>query len=215
GIDARLKNGTLPSTVAVAEVKKKPQLFLKRMPPPQPADVELAEKLLAALESRHDEANGFPWTMKGLLAHAAANADPKVLKKVLGSKQVKSRLVVTAKGDDAPVALSEESDRLMTSPAVLTFALTATRTDSNQAATDGDLVKKVSKPLQRPFALSLGERVVRHNLPPGIGLLVIKKKPYFFFLADAVTPAVGVAPTPAPVPLPRPPVAFAASFEQA
>jgi len=213
-IDARLKNNSLPSTVAVAEIKKKLHLFLKRMPPPRPADVELTEKLLAALESRRHEANGFPWTMKGLLTYAAATADPAVLKKVLASKAVKPRLVAVAKGEDAPLALSEDTDKLMSSAAVLSFALKAARSDTHQALSLADLKKKVNKPLQPAFAQSVEGRIARRDLPQGVGLLKIKKQPCFFFLADAVAPGAAAA-TPPPPSSALAAIDFASAFEQA
>jgi hypothetical protein len=211
-LNQRILSRTLPATVGFLIVKNKPQLYLAHMPPPRPADVELAEKLLALLNSRRGESAGFPWTMRGLIAEVAPNVDAKLLKKALGSKMLKPRLITAAKGDDAPVALIEDEDRLLASPGLLAYALNAVRTDVHQAIPLSDLKKKVSKPLQLRFAQSLGNRVARQQLPEGIGLLRIKKQPCFFFWSDVVSAAPAVVED---VQVSPQTVEFAAAFEQA
>jgi hypothetical protein len=217
-----VQNGDLAASVGVVAIKKKPHLFLKRMPPPAPPkapDVELAEKLLHALESRRDEANGFPWTLSVLLANVASGVDSKLVKKALGSKLLKPRLITVAKSGDSPVALIEDTDRLLTSAALVEFALNATRTQDNQAVALKDLPKKVSKALQGPFKQALGNQLARRILPASVGVLAIKKQLHFFFWRDvdgrpltAPQPAVENPPLQPPS---SPPSDFAAVFEQA
>ncbi len=180
----RVLSGTLPASVGATTVRKKTHLYLKRMPPPKAPDVALAERLLHALESRPA---GTFWTMRGLLDEAARDADARLLKKVLGSKGVKSRLLIAGKGDKAPVALDENAAQLAASGELLTFALESARTDDNQAVSAAELRRKVTKSLQDPFAHSLNDRARKHRpLPAGVGLLTIKKNPAFFFWSDVV-----------------------------
>ncbi len=216
-IQQRIQARTLPATVGVLIVKDKPQLYLTHMPPARPADVDLAEKMLAALEAGRGAA-GFPLTMRSLIAHVAPGVDAKLLKKALGSKLLKPQLIAAAKGDDAPVALLEDEDRLIASQGLLAFALNASRTDVHQAIPLSDLKKKVSKPLQLRFAQALGNRVARLTVPEGIGLLRIKKQPCFFFWSDVVghvsvvvAEATAVPSAPDAVPV----LEFASAFEQA
>jgi hypothetical protein len=208
----RVQSGPLPAGTAILQVKNKPHFYLERMPPPRPADIVLAEKLLAALESRREESAGFPWTMRSLIAHAAQHAEAALLKKAFDSKLLKPHLIAAAKGDDAPIALAEDADKLAASSGLLAFALNASRTGDNQAVSLADLKKKVSKAMQPGFAEALGQRAARGPLPPGIGLLRIKKQPCFFFWSDAAGEPVKPAAPPTP---PAPPTLdFAGAFEQ-
>jgi hypothetical protein len=212
-INQRIASRTWPAEAGVIVVKNKPQLYLTRQPPPRAADVELAEKMLAALQTHRGEAFGFPMTLRGLIAEAAPNVDATLLKKTLASKMLKPRLLAAAKGEDAPVALIEDEDRLIASAGLLAYAINASRSDAHQAIPLPDLKKKVSKPFQLRFAQSLGNRVARQQIPEGIGLLRIKKQPCFFFWSDVISASptdVEDAKLSAPAA-----VEFAVAFEQA
>lgn len=195
-IERQVAEGTLPEPVGVASIKNKPHLFLKRMPPSKPPDLALVERLLQALESQRDESAGFPRTLEGLLSEAAAGADDKLVKKVLGSKLLKPRILLAAKGPAAPVALVEDADRLLASPGLLEFALNSSRTPDNQAIAVKDLPKRVNKGLQAQFKQALANHLVRQTLPAGVGVLAIKKQLHFFFWRDAG----GQPPTAVPAP---------------
>lgn len=218
-ISHRLQDGTLPETMAVATVKGKPHLYLKRMPPPKPPALALAEKLVQILRDARTRGEGYPLALQEVVNRAVPGVDPALLKKAFNEKVFKDEVVLAvAKSPDTPTALKGDEDRLVGSPVLIEHLLTAARTDSNQAIPATDLTKKVAKPLQGPFAAALKARLAGRSLPAGIGLLHIKKKEHLFLLGDVIA-AAGLQPRsqesagskPAATDVPD----FAAAFEDA
>jgi hypothetical protein len=216
----RLAEGTLPETMAVVTVKGKPHLYLKRMPPPKPPTLALADKLVQTLRDLRDRNGSYPLPLAQLIDRVAPGVEPNLLKKALNENAFKANVVVAlAKSPAAPVALKEDEARLLASPLLIEHLLTMLRTDSNQAIPATDLTKKLVKPLQGQFAGVLRERLAARSLPAGVGLLLIKKKEHLFLLKD-VAEGGGLQPTGAASAGPKPaatsaPADFAAAFEEA
>jgi hypothetical protein len=181
----RLQEDTLPETVAAVTIKGKPYLYLKRMPPPKPPPLALAEKLVQALRDRRQRVESYPLSVQQVIDQVAPGVDPALLKKALNENAFKAEVVMAvAKSLAAPVALAGDEARLFASPLLIEHLLTLARTDSNQAIPATDLKKKLAKPLQQPFAGTLHHLIAARSLPAGIGLLHIKKKEYLFLLRD-------------------------------
>jgi hypothetical protein len=122
-----------------------------------------------------------------------------LVRKALADKALKAHVLVALPGDPAtPLALAGDGERLADSPLLLASALAAARTAENQALTVADLAKKVARGLRQPFTAAVAGRLQAGALPPGVGCLRVKKKPYLFLLADVSAP-----PPPAPAPAPR------------
>ena len=91
------------------------------------------------------------------------------------------------------MALAEDRDALLASPALLEYALNGVRKPDHQAVPLTDLKKKVAKPLQAAFEAAVVARVAAGApLSPAVGRLYVKKKPHFFLLCDVgASPASG------------------------
>ena len=88
----------------------------------------------------------------------------------------------------APVALAEDRDALLSSPALLEYAVQAVRKPDHQAVPLTDLKKKITKPLQAAFEAAVVARVAAGAPPsPTVGRLYVRKKPHFFLLSDVAT----------------------------
>jgi hypothetical protein len=214
-IERRVREGDWPASVAFHEVKGKPHLRLTRHPLPRPADEALAEKLVESLRAARDS-GAYPVPLRELIEQAGAEAGERVVKKALKHRAFAEAVVWAVPGDrGAPVALAEDRARLAGDPRLLESALSAARSEDNQALAPGDLAKKVAKGLRDEFAEGVRRRVEEGSLPAGVGVLRIKKKPYLFLTEDLRT---GPAPAPAPPPERRGEPAgedFARRFEEA
>jgi hypothetical protein len=211
----RLAENALPPGVGSLTVRNKPHLYLTRYPPPpppKPPAVALAEKLVSALHSQRSLGEGrYPLTLGRLVDLADGTASPTVVKQALGKEPFKGQVLLAMPyraGTNPVVALAGDGEALAGSGLLLESALAAVRTADNQAALVTDLKKKVVKALQQPFADALARRLETGALPPGIGCLRIKTKPYLFRLQDvngtpqeagpALAAPSGMVPTSAP-----------------
>jgi hypothetical protein len=185
-LERRLAAGDWPETVGVVTLRKKPHLYLKRIPlPPPPPATHLAMKLLDALQAakRRDE---YPTTLTRLVQAADQAAPPDLVRKALADKAFKPHVVVAlAHHIDSPLALAADALLLAASPLLLETVLAATRTVNNQGVPVPDLTKKLIKSLRLPFSDYLAQCMESGKLRPHVGCLRIKTKPYLFLLQDA------------------------------
>ena len=229
-LERAVAQNTVPPTVGIAWVKKKPHLYLQRFPPPPPPPPkkkpaeELSEQLVRVLTEQREGAN-YPLPLDRLFDLTATAAASSVRKQALGKEPFRSQaLLALPKRADGPVALSADRARLLSSPSLLHGVLDAARTPDNQAVAAADLVKKLPKTLQIDFRGHLQRQIASRGFPETIGLIYSKKKPLLFFRADL--DAAPILPLPAPTkgnevaakraePIAPPPVDFAHCFEEA
>jgi hypothetical protein len=220
-LECQIAQNALPAAVGVAIVRGKPQLYLRRFPPKKKPAEELSAKLVQLLtEQRERGSDAYPPRLNNLIEQTGIAAKPTVVRKALGSEPFRSQaLVAIPRQPDSPVALAQDRQRLAASPALLHRALLAARTADSQIVSVADLKKKIDKDLQGLFAEAVNWQLSERALPDEIGILLSKKKPMLFLLAD-IHSAIGhrpsaIAPRPmAEAPSP-PPVDFARLFEEA
>ncbi|HWG43225.1 MAG TPA: hypothetical protein VN688_10600 [Gemmataceae bacterium] len=216
-LDRQIVEQTLPPSVGMLTIKNKPQLYLQRFPPPPPPPPkkkpgeELSAKLVQVLtEQREHGAENYPLPLDRLIEQAGLDTTPAIVKKAFGLEPFRSQAVLALpRLSDGPVALKNDTERLMASPLLWRSLLMMTRKPDNQAVSAADLKKKLSKNLQQHFSDTVNRQLDARVLPDGIGVLFIKKKPLLFLLADInagslaiVTPARIIAPPPEPKPAP-------------
>ncbi len=232
-IEQEIVENALPLAVGVAIIRGKPQLFLQRFPPPPPKKKpaeELSEKLVQGLiDARERGPDAYPAELNRLVEGTGIVATGTVLKQALSHEPFRSGSVLAfPRLPNSLVVLAEDRERLMNSPRLLHLTLSSVRTPENQAVSVGDLAKKLPRNLQSDFRESLGRQVRELNLPDGVGVLIVKKKPLLFLRADissttfpeetvrASRPSASVAPKIEPKPEPPPPLAdFAERFDEA
>lgn len=197
----RLTSGSLPAGVHKHEAKGKVSLYLDQFPPPPPPvpPIEgLKQQLLAALESARG-AGDYPLRFEQLVARLATEPAPKLLKSALAG--LSGQLLQSMPGQsDSLVVLRADRDRLLNDPRLLIWVIETARAPDDQLVPLAGLGKKLARELQDDFARSAEDRAREGLLPPGVGCLWTRKKPYLFLLAD-----VGRWPPPAeeaPPPLP-------------
>ena len=150
------------------------------MPPAAHPGVEDAADAGGAAGGR-----AYPLPLDELAREADPAAGTEVISQALKEKTLKPHLLIALPGqEDTPVALADDAARLADWPPLLEAALAAARTPENQAVAVKDLKKKVAKPLQSPFGEALKRRLREWTLPAGIGVLLIKRNPVLFLLAD-------------------------------
>jgi hypothetical protein len=213
-IARRLNAGDLPPNVAVVQVKDAPHLCLRPYLPRIAPEVELAGKLLRALEDRRRRGD-YPVTLARLLHDTAPQASAELVAKTLAAKAFKPHVLLALPHDaHTAIALKSDADQLARWPGLLEAVLANMHTADNQALLAKDLAKKLAKPLRAPFVAALDHSVGAATLPAAVGCVRIKAKPYLFLVRD-----VGVQPSAAPAPAPRrpapAPIDFATRFDKA
>lgn len=216
-LERRITENALPATVGVVSVRGKTQLYLQRFPPPPPPPPkkkpaeELSEKLVQALlQQRERGPDAYPAELQRLVELTGLAPAPRVLAQALGKEPFRSQTIVAlTKRPDSPVALADDRERLLASPRLLHLALAAARTAENQAVSAIDLAKKLPRTLQVDFRSAVHRQVSERLLPDDLGVLMVKKKPLLFLLAD-----INAGSLPQPVPTP-PTLDFAHQFEEA
>ncbi len=129
--------------------------------------VELAEKMLRALEARRDTD---PLTLQTLAAQVDAQAHADLVLAAAGRKPFAEQAVVARKKDlAAPVALRDDLGRLADSPRLLQFALEATCTPAKRTHPAKRLAAKLVPELRGPFTEAVARRVRENSLPPFAG----------------------------------------------
>jgi hypothetical protein len=221
-LERRIAENTLPATVGVVSVRGKTQLYLQRFPPPPPPPPkkkpaeELSEKLMQALMGQRERgSDAYPAELQRLVEQTGLAPAARVLKQALGKEPFHSQAVLALpKRPDSPVVLADDRERLLASPRLVRLALAAARTPDNQAVSVIDLAKKLPRPLQGDFRAAVHRQVHERLLPDDLGVLLVKKKPLLFLLADINAGSLPVAPPPEPPPTP-PPMDFAHQFDEA
>jgi hypothetical protein len=207
----RITEGSLPSTVGFLTLKGKPYLYLKRLMP----ELEVSEQLLRVLESQRSLGpDSYPSTVQRLFELAAPGAPEVLREKAIAAAPFQDRVILAQTGKAAaPVALREDTDRLMASPQVWEFVLKAARTDKTTAFPVAALQKELATKLRKSFAAT-ADRIP----PPMVGWLLIKGKKQFFLLEDVQggrLPAPGTRTVEAKPVDGRPPLAdFARAFQE-
>jgi hypothetical protein len=174
-------------------------VFYRTALPPEGAGV-LAAKLLDELRARRARGgDAYPATLPQLVQAVQPGVAADLLQKATAERSFKSEAVVARapspgpgllgfvlEAAETPVVLKGDEDQLASSPSLLRFMVAGLRTDSNQAIPVADLKKKLARPLQPAFASALQQRLASRALPPGIGVLCIKKKDHLFLLRDVL-----------------------------
>ncbi len=211
--ERRIAANDLPPTVAAVRVKDVPHLCLQIYLPRLAPEVELAGKLLRALQD-HRGRGDYPVPLDRLLHDADPQASPELVGKALAAKAFKPHaLLALPKDPQTPVALAADGDQLARAPALLETVLANVSTPDNQAVPATDLAKKLAKNLRMPFAVGIAQAVAAGTLPATVGCVRIKAKSYLFLVGG-----VGVKPAAPPAPAvtqpPATPIDFAARFEE-
>ncbi len=202
--------GGLPDSVAVVPAGRKPALYLKRQPPPPPPEVELADRLLRVLDAQRRRGPGsYPLWLSRLIELAGTPAKPAVLRKAQKVEAFLARtLPLMKRGKDQLIALRDDLEQAVGSPAVLLPLLDACRTGATQAFPPASLKAKLTKPARGPFLASLTRQIESGSLPAGVGWLTVGNKPLLFRLDDVRGRRVSAA-------APAPPAGFEAAFDEA
>jgi hypothetical protein len=220
----KIETGSLPGAVLV-RMEAGQQVLCLRVNLPE--KLLLKEQALVGLALRRERGD-YPVSLEELLRTEAPGADRAAVARLAADKSFKSQVVQALPGNpSSPVVLPGDEQRLLSSPVLIEFALSTQSSADNQAVPAAELGKKLAAGLKRPFADALQRRLQEGTLPPSVGCLVIRKKPYLFLLAELSSkPVLPPAPPPrtqgadAPrsperVEPAKPPIDFAAAFAQA
>jgi hypothetical protein len=208
----QIAENDLPETITTISVRGKPALYLKGQPPPKPLEVELAERLVLALETQKRLGpEAYPERLSRLVELTGQTAAPKLLKKARTLTPFKSRVVVLVPKDTDPLlALAEDGERVAGHPGLLLSVLEAARTSATQAFSITDLKTRLAKPMQAAFVSAVRRQMETDSLPAGIGWIGAKRDRLLFRLED-----VRALQPPAPAALARPTPAATADFATA
>jgi hypothetical protein len=188
----RIEAGALPGTVLVRTEAGQQVLCLQANLPEKQL---LMEKLLAGL-ARRRASGEYPVSLEALFHAEAPQADMATVLKLAADKSFKAKVTQALAGNlPSPVVLAGDEERLVSSPALIEFALAVQRTADNQAVPVADLGKKLSGSLKSAFADAVGRRLEEGTLPKSVGCLVIRKKPHLFLLAELANAPVVKAPS--------------------
>lgn len=146
------------------------------------AVTELAEKLVRALEAQRARGDGaYPLTLKRLGELADSQATSEQLRKALGKKPCKERVVVGQKKNDAaPAALAEDADRLAGSTMLLEFVLEQVCTAEKPVVSLASAKAKVDGKLRPMFEREVNRRAADDTLPSSVGSVTVRGKPHLY-----------------------------------
>jgi hypothetical protein len=200
-VQQRLRDNDLPPGVAIIQVKRTKHFHLVRYELPKPPEVVLAGNLVRVLQAqRRLGGNSYPLTLTRLLELTQPEVRPALVKKAIAQPGFQEAVLQAVKNKpDAPVALTEDRELLLTSDVLLETLLKWTRKDTAQVCTLAGIKKKVVTSLQKPLEETLQRRIEDRNLPPTVGCLIHQKKPVLFLLSDVLTtPAANLPPVLSP-----------------
>jgi hypothetical protein len=179
----RIHDGGLPHAVGCRLEKKKPLLYLQRIPPPPPPppppkpEEVLGEELLQSLKTLRSSAD-YPPSLQLLVEKSRPQAKPALVRKALALPAVRDRL---ARADgrkwEAPLALVEDSGLL------LEVLLRARRQPEENAFLLDRLLPKPSA-LTAPFRDAIFQQIAAGALSAKLGLLWVGKKRLVFLAED-------------------------------
>jgi hypothetical protein len=115
---------------------------------------ELAAKMVRVLQAQRTLGpDSYPLTLRRLAELTDADASAELVQKAAGKKQPFGErvLLAQAKSLDAPVALTEDADRLDASPLLLEFVLSSLCTPDSPTCDVAKLKSKVAAKLKAPF----------------------------------------------------------------
>jgi len=171
-LEQQLRDNSLPDVAGVLIVKGKPNLFLKRCPPPLSPQAELAGRLVEALRQRKVRGTGYPPTLEELKQEVEPTVKAPLLKQALNHDSfVRQVMRSVPTRTDAPVVLVEDRDTLAGSAVLLEYLLTGTTTARKPLATVGHLKLHLIRDLQQPFEEALTRQIAEGRLPAAVGLL--------------------------------------------
>jgi hypothetical protein len=184
-----------------------------------------AEKLFAELGAqRRLGEEAYPPSLKRLIELTSPQAPGTLVAKALAYSSLKGKLtLVDAKNQEAPVALAEDRDRLVSSDIFLEFLLRSKRKPLDHTVAVDSLLPLKSD-LRHAFAEAMQRRMEGGCLPSTIGWLWIGKKKKLFFHSDVQGGQPAKAGVPAPTPMPavkqpelsgQTPIDFAQAFDAA
>ncbi len=211
----------LPESVSAIHVGRKPVLLhLRARPLPPPPEVELAERLVRALEGQRRGADSYPVALSRLVELTGTAPSAQLLKKAQAAAPLKDRVVpLRKKKSDAPLlALVEDFGQVEGSARLVPALLGVVRSDSAPAVPVALLAALLPKPLQQSFKDSLGRAMDESALPAGIGWITAstgKVPARLLFRLEDVRGGRPSPAAPAPAERPQPAGDFATAFEQA
>lgn len=163
------------------------------MPPKREAATELAGQMVQVLEAqRRLGADSYPLTLRRLAELTDPGAPPELVQKAVGKKKPfgERTLAIKPKDLDSPVALAEDWEQLAGSPLLLDYVLQSVCTPSRPTCDVSKLKGKIPARLKDVFEAAVNRRLQENRLPPGVAVVVVKKKNHLHLLR---------------YPLPRPP----------
>ena len=158
---------------------------------------ELAEKMLAVLEAQRALGKeAYPLTLQRLAELTDPQAPPELVLEAIGKKQFKDRVILAQKQERAaPLALKEDLEQLAASPLLLEFALDKLCSPASPTCPPSKLKGPVDTKLKKPLEAAAMRQIQDNTLPPNVGHLLQKNKP-FLFLHRIPPPPPPAPPTP-------------------
>jgi hypothetical protein len=185
-LEEQVRDNSLPGVAGSQTVKGKPNLFLKRHPPPLSPSTELAGRLVEALRKRKAQGTGYPTTLDELKQEVEPTVKAPLLKQALNQDLlVRHVLRSVPTRTDAPVALVEDRDLLAGSAVLLEYLLGGTTTARKPLATIGHLKLHLTRDLQQLFEGALARQIAEGRLPSTVGLLRREEGTELYLVARA------------------------------
>jgi hypothetical protein len=168
----RIAAGPLPDTVGSTTVRNKRHLYLLRMPPAKSPEEVLSEKLVRLLgEFKERGPFDYPPRLFDFVSRIGGD-DLTHFDRALKSEPFASRAVLaTTATMEAPVALAEDRELLVSSRALLEFALLRACTPKKRAVQVADAARQLAPGLRDEFVRSVEARVRDGDLPDSVGML--------------------------------------------
>ncbi len=187
GQGRKIEAGAPPAGVLVRMEAGQQVLCLKAN---LPEKLLLLEKVLDGL-ARRRESGDYPVSLEALFHAEAPESDTAAVLKLATDKTFKAKVTQALAGNlPSPVVLAGDEERLVSSPALIEFALAVQRTADNQAVPVADLGKKLAANVKSGFVAALERRLHEGTLPQSVGCLLIRKKPHLFLLAELANKVV-------------------------
>jgi hypothetical protein len=185
-IKSQVANNTLPPGVGSFTRGTTIHLFLHRYGKPKKPEESLAEKLVVALRSAREAGESYPITWQRLIETVDSNASATLVAKAGKQPICKDNIfaIGTKLSPQTPVALAEDADKLVGHPAVLEFAIRASRTASNHVFAIAALKNKLTTRLRTSFVAACSHVIEAGALPACAGFLLSKNKPLLFLVDD-------------------------------
>ncbi len=203
-LEQQARDNHWPACAGSQTVKGKPQLFLKRYPPPLSPPAELAGRLVEALKKRKAQGTGYPATLDELKQevepqggdggdgppHRPPSQAPLFKQALSQDLFVRQVLRPVPTRTNAPVTLVEDRDLLAGSDVLLEYLLAGTTTARKPLATVSHLNLHLFRDLQQPFEEAVTRRIAEGRLPASVGLLRRDEQPELYLVSQAPAPWV-------------------------